>query len=222
MGILYPPLCAACGNVLMRHERVLCLPCILDLPRTGFHEDPENPVAQMFWGRVQVEHATAFINFYQDSRYRQILHELKYRGQYRVGIEMGRMFGHELKDTAFSRADLVHPVPLHRRKQRRRGYNQSALIAKGLTEVLDIPVEDGLIRRVVNTDTQTRKSRYERWENVDGIFAVKDPEKLKDKHVLLVDDVVTTGSTLESCASALLCLKNVRVSVAVLAYVRLD
>ncbi|MBN1158100.1 MAG: ComF family protein [Bacteroidales bacterium] len=206
----------------MRNEQVLCLPCMLELPRTGFHADPENDVARMFWGRVPVEHATAFMYFYKDSRYRQILHELKYRGQCHVGVEMGRIFGSELKSTPFEQVDLVHPVPLHRRKQRKRGYNQSALIAKGVAEVLGKPMEAGLIRRTVNTDTQTRKSRYERWENVAGIFSVKDPERLKDRHVLLVDDVVTTGSTLEACAAALIDLGHVRVSVAVLAYVKLD
>lgn len=222
VGILYPPMCAACGNVLMRHERVLCLSCLLELPGTGFHDDAENPVARMFWGRVPLEQATAFMYFYRDSRYRKILHELKYHGQYRIGIEMGRMFGRELKSTEFSRIDLVHPVPLHPRRQRQRGYNQSALIARGIADVLKKPIEEKLIRRTQDTASQTRKSRYGRWENVEGIFSVNVPEKLKDKHVLLVDDVVTTGATLEACASSLLGIENVRVSVAVLAYVKID
>jgi len=221
IDILYPPLCPVCGNVLMRQEKVLCLPCLTDLPLTNFHADPENEVAQMFWGRVQVEHATAFIYLYVESRYRQILHELKYRGQYHIGIEMGRMFGHELKSTAFEKVDLVHPVPLHPRKQRKRGYNQSVLIAKGLAEALDKPLEDSLIRRVVNTESQTRKSRYERWENVAGIFDARRPEGIRNKHVLLVDDVITTGSTLEACAAAMLGLENVKVSLAALAYAKL-
>lgn len=221
-GILYPPLCAACGNVLLRQERVLCLRCMMELPRAGFHDDPENQVAQMFWGRVAVQHATAFMYFYSDSRYRQILYELKYRGQYHTGIEMGRMFGQELKLTPFDKVDLVHPVPLHRRKKRKRGYNQSALLARGISEAIGKPVAENLIRRVVYTDSQTTRSRYERWENVEGIFDVRETDKLKGKHILLVDDVITTGSTLEACASTLLSLEGVSVSVAVLAYVKLD
>ncbi len=220
--IMYPQLCAACGNVLLRQERVLCLRCMTELPRTGFHNDPENPVAQMFWGRVPVEHATAFMYFYGDSRYRQILYELKYRGRYHTGIEMGKMFGQELKSTPFGKVDLVHPVPLHRRKKRKRGYNQSALLARGISEAMGKPVAENLIRRVVYTGSQTSRSRYERWENVEKIFAAKDPDKLKGKHILLVDDVITTGSTLEACASALLALEGVSVSVAALAYVKLD
>lgn len=196
--------------------------CMMELPRTGFHNDAENLVAQMFWGRVAVEHATAFMYFYGDSRYRQILHELKYRGQYHIGIEMGKMFGRELKSTPFDKVDLVHPVPLHRRKKRKRGYNQSALIARGISEAMGKPVAENLIRRMIYTGSQTTRSRYERWENVEGIFAAKDPDKLKGKHILLVDDVITTGSTLEACTSALLALEGVSVSVAALAYVKLD
>ena len=220
-GIFYPPLCSACGEVLMQNEKVLCLSCMADLPRTGFHNDPENEVAKMFWGRVNIKNATAFMVFVKESRYRQILHDIKYRGNYEAAAELGRMFGNELISSPFSAADVIIPVPLHAAKQRKRGYNQSAIIAEGMTKSLNMPVEAKLIKRLVNTGTQTSRTRYERWENVKGTFEVTSPEKLVNRHVLLVDDVITTGSTFEACASAIIAIPGTQVSVAALAYVKL-
>ena len=222
MGIIYPRLCAACGNVLYYNERVLCLKCYTDLPRTGYHVHNENEVARLFWGRIPVRNATSFILFNKVSRYRSILHELKYRGQPLVGIEMGRLFGLELKDTPYAVADLIHPVPLHPYKLRRRGYNQSELIARGMAEILGIPVLTDLVARISKTGTQTRKSRYDRWENVRNAFSVCHPEALLNKHVLLVDDVITTGATIEACAEAFLSVEGVTVSIATLAFTRLQ
>jgi ComF family protein len=222
INLIFPQLCPACGNVLYRYENVLCLNCLDELPRTRFHNDPDNEVSQLFWGRVPVKNVTSFIYFNKGSRYQHILHELKYKGQQHIGIEMGRLFGNELKDTSFSKVDVIHPVPLHYVKQRKRGYNQSELIARGIAEILHKPLETNLISRVINTATQTMKSRYERWENVEGIFKVARPEKLENKHILLVDDVVTTGSTLEACASAVLDLEKVTVSIATLACAKLQ
>jgi ComF family protein len=219
-GILFPPLCAACGEALMRQERALCLSCLAELPLTGFHRDMENPVAQLFWGRVMVEYATAFISLYRDSRYRNILYALKYGGQYRIGRDMGRMFGRTLSDTSFMQADVLLAVPLHRRRMRHRGYNQSDMIARGMAEVMGKPLLRGLVRRTVPNPSQTSKSRIERWENVKGIFTVTDPAVLADRHVLLVDDVVTTGATFEACAAALLTAGVAKVSLAALAHVK--
>lgn len=219
-GILYPPLCAACGEALMRQERVLCLRCLTELPLTNFHHDMENPVAQLFWGRIQVENATAFISLYRNSRYRNILHELKYRGQYHIGTGLGRMFGHALTGSRFMDADIVHAVPLHRHKLRQRGFNQSDMIARGMAEAMGKPCETGLLRRMMHNPSQTSKSRIERWENVEGIFSVTDAARLQGRHVLLVDDVVTTGSTFEACASVLLAAGDVKVSLAALAHVK--
>jgi len=219
-GILYPPICAACGDVLVRQENVLCLRCLSELPLTGFHHDTENPVAKLFWGRVNLENATAFLSLYRSSRYRNILHELKYRGQYNVGHAMGRMFGQALGESPFMEADLLLAVPLHRRRLRQRGYNQSDMIARGMAEVMGKPFETGWIKRMVSNPSQTNRSRIERWENVEGIFSVKDTGCLEGRHILLVNDVVTTGATLEACASALLAAVDVKVSVAALAHVK--
>ena len=220
-SLIYPDYCPACGNALLHNEKLLCLRCLIDLPRTRFHELPENDVARIFWGRLMVENATSFIFFTKDSRYRQILHEIKYQGQKELAYELGKMFGLELKDTAFSSTDLIHPVPLHPARLRQRGYNQSELIAAGMSEILKIPLASTYVKRKVPTRTQTRKTRYERWENVRNTFCIPDPELLIDKHILLVDDVITTGATIEACASTLLSLKGVKVSIASLAYVKL-
>jgi ComF family protein len=207
--------------MLCRNESTLCLACYIEIPRTGFHNDPENEVSRLFWGRVPIKHATAFMYFSKTSRYRQILHELKYRGQQETGLEMGRIFGMELRKTAFAAADMIHPVPLHPSKQKKRGYNQSELIARGISEVTNIPLETGGVRKISGSSTQTRKSKYERWENVKDIFRVDNPQTVRNKHILLVDDVITTGATMEACASVLLAEEGVTVSLASLAYTKL-
>lgn len=222
ISIFYPHVCAACGSVLYFNEKVLCLKCFADLPRTGFHAHADNEVARLFWGRIPVRNATSFIIFNKESRYRKILHELKYKGQEFVGAEMGRLFGLELRGTPFATADIIHPVPLHPYKLRKRGYNQSALIAGGMAEILQIPLATDLVIRVADTRSQTRKSRYERWENVRNTFRTPFPETLQSQHVLLVDDVITTGATIEACAEALLSVPGVTVSIASLAYTRLQ
>jgi ComF family protein len=219
---MYPHCCAACGSVLYTNEHILCLRCLADLPRTGFHNDPENEVARIFWGRIPVVNATSFIYFTKDSRYRQILHELKYKGQQQVGIELGRLFGLELKQTPFASVDLIHPVPLHSARQRQRGYNQSEMIARGISGILSIPLESGLIVRSTDTRTQTKKSRFARWENVKDTFAIPKHDQLCNKHILLVDDVITTGATIEACAQAVLTIQGVSISVASLACVKLQ
>jgi len=221
LSIVYPHFCAACGNVLFLNEKVLCLNCFAELPRTNFHTDTENEVARLFWGRLPIKNATSFIYFNKHSRYRQILHELKYTGQRHIGIEMGRLFGLELKETSFADADLILPIPLHSSRLRKRGYNQSELLAMGISQVLKIPVESSLMIRYVETKTQTNKIRYERWVNVKNSFKIRDPTPLCNKHILLVDDVITTGATIEACAEALLSVTGVTLSIASLAYTKL-
>jgi len=220
--LVFPGYCAACGCALFRNEEILCLRCYSALPRTGFHNDPENEVAQMFWGRVPVRHATSFMYFIKGSHYQHILHELKYKGQKNIGIVMGRMFGNELKNTAFSEVDLIHPVPLHKAKLRKRGYNQSELIARGIAEILQKPVETRIFSRKVDTSSQTHKTRYERWENVSRIFSCEDPDSIRLRHILLVDDVITTGATLEAIASCVLAVEGTSVSLASLAFAKLQ
>ena len=221
LGLFYPRLCPACSEVLYGNENILCLKCLSEFPRTGFHLDPENDMARLFWGRVMIRNAAAFFYYQKGSRFQNLIHEIKYFNQKQLGILLGRWFGDELTNTYFRQADLIHPVPLHAVKLKKRGYNQSEQIALGLSQALGIPMETTLIERIVNTDTQTRKTKYERWSNVEGIFRVTKPEKLINKHILLVDDVVTTGSTLEACAAPLLALEATAVSILTLGYARL-
>lgn len=221
-GLFYPRICPACRNLLNINEKVLCLKCISEFPYTNFHLDSENEVAKLFWGRVMIENAASFYYFRKGSPYQRIIHEIKYKNQRNLGKDMGKWFGWELKNTSFSNADIIVPVPLHHSKLKYRGYNQSELIAIGLSEVINLPVEPKALIRTVNTDTQTRKSKYERWTNVEGIFKVIAPQKLRGKHILLVDDVVTTGATLEACASAILAVENTKVSVLTLACAKIS
>ena len=221
-GLFFPRLCPACSGVLHSNENILCLNCASEFPRTNFHYDPENDVAKLFWGRVMIKNAASFFYYQKGSRFQNLIHEMKYHNQQHLGVDLGRWYGHELLNTSFCHADLIHPVPLHYTKQKRRGYNQSEQIAIGLSEVLAIPLETGLIERAINTDTQTRKSKFERWSNVEGIFRLIRPEKLIKKHVLLVDDVITTGSTLEACAVPILSAEGTTVSILTLAFARLQ
>lgn len=217
---VYPNCCPACGEILYQNEELLCLKCLFNLPRTRFHHIADNEVARIFWGRIPVNQATSFMYFAKESPYRRIIHELKYNNQKQIGIKMGRLFALELRDTGFMNADYIIPVPLHPKKQRKRGYNQSALIAQGMSEIMHIPILTDLLVRNIPTKTQTRKTRYERWENVRDTFCIKSSAQIQDKHCLLIDDVITTGATLEACASVLLEVPGVSVSIASLACVK--
>jgi ComF family protein len=195
----------------------MCLKCVSDIPRTRFHDDPQNIVSQLFWGRTQIEQATAFYYFRKGSKYQRLIHELKYKSKQEIGIMIGSLFGTELKQTNYTHVDVIIPVPLHKSKLKLRGYNQSDFLCQGLSEALNKPVIKKCLVREVATDTQTRRSRYSRWENVEGIFNVVDPDLIKHKHVLLVDDVVTTGATLEACSNAILKVTGTKVSIATMA-----
>jgi ComF family protein len=219
ISLLFPRLCYGCGNHLMRNEALICTECYVLIPRTNFHLKPDNPVSQLFWGRCRIERAAAFSFYTRDSRIRKLIHQLKYKGIKEIGPELGRIYGNTLKSSEFlEEIDLIIPVPLHPSKKRQRGFNQSDLIAGGISESTGIPMDSGLLERITVTKTQTRKSRYDRWTNVQDIFRVTCKESLKDKHILLVDDVITTGSTIEACATELLKGENIKVSIAALAF----
>jgi ComF family protein len=218
-SLIYPNLCICCDESLVKQEKHFCTRCAIDLPRTYYHLASENPVEQIFWGRVKVEKATSFFLFQKGSKYQKLLHHLKYRGNQNVGVELGRMFGVDCNEVNyFGDVDYIVPVPLHPRKQRQRGYNQSEAIAKGLQFTLKREIVTTNLKRRYYTSTQTRKGRFERWENVNNLFVQRNPGQFENKHVLLVDDVVTTGATLEACARAVLESKGAKVSIATLAY----
>jgi ComF family protein len=207
-----------CGDKLIEQEHWICLHCLHHIPRTNFHLDRENRVAQLFYGRVQIEYATSFFYFSKGSQYQSLLHNLKYKGMKELGAEIGKHFGIDLMQSEdFSTIDVICPVPLHPSKEKKRGYNQSWWIALGISGQMQKELSDDNLKRVTATETQTRKSRFERWQNVEGIFELSNPEAFAGKHILLVDDVVTTGSTLEACAQTILSKTNARVSIATLA-----
>lgn len=219
IDLFFPKLCLTCGNRLLSHENYLCINCWHDLPVTNFHKKSDNKVAQLFWGRVPIENATSFFAYKKGSRYRELIYNIKYRGQKELGFETGKRFGLILLNaTEYRKVDVVVPVPLHPRKLKKRGFNQSEWIASGIAEALEKPVSGNNLHRKVFTSTQTKKNRFERFKNVDGIFAIKSTDQFAGKHVLLVDDVVTTGSTLEACAVELLKLPETKVSIATLAF----
>jgi ComF family protein len=219
INLLFPRLCYACGNHLLRNENLICTECYVVIPRTNYHYVEDNPVAQLFWGRCLIEKAAAFSYYNKDSRIRNLIHNLKYKGIREIGYELGRIYGLSLKASDFTRdIDLIIPIPLHPAKMRIRGFNQSETISMGIGDAACLPIDIKSLARTRVSATQTKRSRFERWTNVEGIFEVIDPLSIVGKHVLLVDDVITTGSTVESCANELLKIEGVRVSAVALAF----
>ena len=219
ISLLFPRLCYACGNHLLRNENLICTECYVVIPRTNYHLAENNPVEQLFWGRCMIEKAAAFSYFNKGSRIRNLIHSLKYKGIKEIGFELGKIYGLSLTSSGFTKdIDIIIPVPLHPSKERIRGFNQSEIISQGIAGASALPVDNNTLKRITVSATQTKRSRFERWTNVEGIFSVTDPLAIMGKHVLLVDDVITTGSTIESCANELLKIEGVRVSVVALAF----
>jgi ComF family protein len=203
-SLFFPEFCLGCSSSLVQGEDILCTGCILDMPRTGYHLADSNPVAEKFIGRLPVKHAWAFLKFRKTGMVQHLLHQLKYNNQPEVGIRLGKLFGRELNDSGKNEFDLIIPVPLHPARLRTRGYNQSAKFSEGLGASLNVPFSEGISVRRNNTQTQTKKNKTERWDNVSQAFDIKDGEVIKGKRVLLVDDIITTGATLEACGQQLL------------------
>lgn len=216
--LLFPRCCVVCGRSLVKGEECICTLCNLNLPRTNYHLREDNPVERLFWGRIPLGHATSFFFYRKGSDFRQILHQLKYGGRKGIGAIMGRYMASELLASGFFQGiDVIIPVPLHKKKQQICGYNQSEWIARGITAVTGIPVDTEMIVRRKNTETQTHKSVFERWENVDGIFELHHVGALAGKHILLVDDVLTTGATTAACAACLAEIEGIHISILTLA-----
>jgi ComF family protein len=219
LSLIYPRLCYACGNSLYFNESVICNRCLATLPLTNSHLSKDNPVARTFWGRIPIEGAAARYYFRKGGPVQRLLHNLKYNHAPEIGIFIGQIYGKELlQGEAFRSVDLIIPIPLHLEKLKKRGYNQSAMFGQGLSQSMKIPIDEDSLYRTYYTDTQTRKSREERWENVKFVFTLKENADLEGKHILLVDDVITTGSTIEACANKLMEKKGVRISVAAIAF----
>lgn len=192
--------------------------CRWDTPLTGYENAADNPVARRFWGLLPIENAMSYIWFIHESGSRRIVHDFKYGGAWRLARDMGAWFGQALAETdAYASADVIVPVPLHLFKTLKRGYNQSAYIAEGMSRSMGIPVDTRTVVRRVNNPSQTEHRKDERWENVEGIFSVRHPERLADRHILLVDDVLTTGATIASCAETIFrAVPDCRMSIATL------
>ncbi len=213
-NLFYPELCVVCSENLLKNEQYICLSCLNSIPKTNYHLVPDNPIEKRFWGKVPVYRATAFFYFQKGSAFQKLLHALKYKGNKEIGERIGKFAAVDLLDSPdFKTIDVIIPVPLHPKKYRKRGYNQSEWIGKGMSQILEKPQDITTLKRIRENTTQTKKSVFERFENTEGIFKCDDLTTLAGKHILLIDDVLTTGSTLEACIRALLEIENIKVSV---------
>lgn len=203
--LFYPKTCAACGNSLMENEIVLCLNCITDLPKTNFHLHTEHKIEKLFFGRVYISKVVSLFYFDKGNKIQHLMHEIKYKNNIEAAIFLGKLYGNILFDSGiFRNYDMLIPVPLHPAKKRRRGYNQSEIFGQGLSESLKIKLHNELLIRTEDSESQTRKSRLARWENVKTIFKAVNPIQIEGKKIIIIDDVMTTGATLEACATELL------------------
>lgn len=218
--LFFPRHCAVCGCKLLRSEKYLCLTCLLEMPRTDYHLRADNPMEKNLWGKLPLGRATALFYYRRGAPHDKLLFELKYYGNFRLGVYLGQYMARMLKDSGFFQGvQLIVPVPLHPDRLRKRGYNQSAMLAEGISQITGIPVVTDVVVRQKFNDTQTRKGRFERWTNVSDIFLCVAPSELEGKHILLVDDVMTTGATIVSCADSMAGISGLRISVLTLAMV---
>ena len=215
--LAFPRACEGCGLALRSGEDLLCLRCTHELPVTYYQFYSANPVEKLFWGRIPVAQATAQYYFTKGSVIQHLMHQFKYRNNQELGHTLGRLVGESLRSTnRFTDIDALIPLPLNRVKEHKRGFNQAAVLCKGMSEVMLKPVYGAAVKRIVDTETQTKKNREERWNNIKGKFAVCDRPLISHKHLLLVDDVITTGATLEACGHELLQVEGTQLSIAAL------
>ena len=220
--MISPRLCVVCGERLSITEEVICAKCNLHLPRTGYHREPyENNLAKLFWGQIPIERATALFYYEAHAETANILYDMKYKNHPDIGIVMGRMMAREIQDSGFFEGiDAIVPIPLAKKRQRQRGYNQSLMLAKGVSEITGLPISQKVIRRTVFEGSQTSKGRWERQENVEKVFELTDAQSFIGKHLLIIDDVVTTGATIVACAKELAKAGDIKFSILALGYAK--
>lgn len=217
--LFFPHICAACGSDIISQQQLLCLTCTEKLPLTNYHAYPDNPVEKTFWGRIPLIYASSYLYFSKDSIVQQLMHQFKYKGNQDIGTYFGKKMGAAFQTaTRLQKPDFLVPLPLHPSREKKRGYNQAGILCDGMSEAMNIPVLRQAVTRKTHTETQTHKNRASRWQNMDGRFWIGDPSILENKHVMLVDDVITTGATLEACGQELLKAKGLLLSIATLAY----
>lgn len=218
IDIIYPNACLGCEEPLVSNEDIVCIKCLHELPKTDFAADLDNPVLRIFNGRCFLEKATSYLRFVKGGMVQSLMHHFKYKGRTEVGERMTHLALSDLRKTSFFKdIDLILPVPLHPAKLKTRGYNQSEVIAKTIADHTHIDYKTDILLRKYYNQTQTKKSRFARWLNVKTVFAVDHPKNLEGKHILLVDDVVTTGSTIEACVTKLEHIPGVKISLFTLA-----
>jgi len=217
--LLFPQVCPGCGSEFNEANQLVCLRCHHKLPVTQFHHLSGNPIEKIFWGRVPISAASCHYYFNKQSILQKIIHQFKYEGKKKVGEYFGKQMADALlQSDRFTALDALVPLPLHDKRQKERGYNQTFVLCESMAERMRLPVLSNVMKRISATTTQTRKSRIDRWKNMEGKFQLIDKDLLRNKHVLLVDDIITTGATLDACASELLLVENIRISIAALAY----
>ena len=218
LNLFFPQVCEVCGGGLVRGEKIICIRCHFNLPRTNYHDDDDNKTAQLFAGIIPFKKASSYFIYTKQSDYTNIIHGLKYEGKQEIGLYFGELFGNELNESGFCESiDCIIPVPLHKKRHRERGFNQSLCIAQGLSKATGLSIDNNSVKRIVYTKTQTKKSKMERFGNVDHIFKLNENHTLTNKHVLLIDDVITTGATIESLAQALESVEGITISIVSLA-----
>lgn len=219
LHLAFPHVCAGCGSDSIDRRHLICLRCLSSLPKTDFHLYKDNPAEKIFWGRLPVVNATAHYYFTKKSMMQQLLHDFKYRGNKELGFFLGTLMGQDIRQSPlFQSIDAIVPLPLFESKERQRGYNQAEVLGKGIGSEMDLPVLKNAIARKQYTESQTRKNRVERWQNMEDRFVLTDEKNIAGKHILLVDDVVTTGATLEACGRELLKAANTQLSIATLCF----
>lgn len=220
-NLFYPELCSICKSQLVKGEKAICISCISDLPITNFCNLTNNTVETSFYGRIPIEEATALFYFFKKGSIQELIHNLKYRNQQQVGTVLGEWLGDDLlQSNRFKNLDFIVPVPLHQKKMKKRGYNQVTTFGQSLSKKLNVPYNDTILKRITSTKTQTKRLRFDRWKNVQELFVVEQPEFVENKHILLIDDIITTGATLEACCKAFENSKNIKISIACMAYTK--
>jgi len=216
--LFFPIYCAACNSPLYKNERVLCTSCRHSLPLGNFHNINAKKIEKVFYGRVKIENATALFIFQKDSLVQNLIHNLKYKGREEIGVELGKWLGQELSQTnEYQNINVVIPVPLHKKRLQERGFNQVEKFGREIAKILDAEFNDNILKKNINTTKQSKRNRKNRWDHTTETFGLEHQSLLQNKHILLVDDIITTGATIEACVQKLSSINGIKISVAAMA-----